>query len=53
MKLARSDFRKSLGLAVVTAALLVAGVAPADAYGDGKQLLRSGMRTDALNKADS
>ena len=52
MKLARSDFRKSLGLAVVTAALLVAGVAHADEYGDVNQFLRSGKLTDALNKAD-
>ena len=52
MTLARSDFRKSLGLAVVTAALLAAGAVRADEYGDVNQLLRSGKLTEALNKAD-
>jgi len=53
MKLARSEFRKSLGLAVITAALLMAGMpAQADEYGDVNQLLRSGKFTEALNKAD-
>ena len=52
MKLARSEIRKSLGLAVLTAALLLAGVTHADEYGDVNQLLRSGKLTEALNKAD-
>ncbi|MEJ8835750.1 nuclear transport factor 2 family protein [Ramlibacter sp. AN1133] len=52
MKLARSEFRKSLGLAVVTAALLMAGIAHADEYGDVNQLLRSGKLTEALSRAD-
>src|SRR3954465_6820825 len=52
MKFARKNLPKSLGLAVLTTALLVAGVARADEYGDVNQLLRSGKLTDALNKAD-
>lgn len=52
MKLARSHFHKTLGLAVLTAALLGAGVARADEYADVNQLLRAGKLTEALNKAD-
>ncbi|MDB5956936.1 tetratricopeptide repeat protein, partial [Ramlibacter sp.] len=52
MKFARKNLPKSLGLAVLTAALLAGGVARADEYGDVNQLLRSGKLTDALNKAD-
>ncbi|WP_460890744.1 tetratricopeptide repeat protein, partial [Ramlibacter alkalitolerans] len=53
MKLARWEFRKSLGLAVVvTATLLATGAARADEYGDVNQLLRSGKATEALAKAD-
>src|SRR4051812_25219433 len=52
MKRARSEFRKSLALAVLSAALLAAGPVRADDYGDVSQLLRSGKLTEALNKAD-
>jgi tetratricopeptide (TPR) repeat protein len=52
MKLARSHFRKTLGLTVLAAALLGAGAARADEYGDVNQLLRSGKMAEALNKAD-
>jgi ketosteroid isomerase-like protein len=52
MKLARSNFPKTLGLVVLTAALLAAGAARADEYGDVNQLLRSGKHAEALGKAD-
>ncbi|MDB5898134.1 MAG: hypothetical protein JWP41_1736, partial [Ramlibacter sp.] len=52
MKLARSNFPKTLGLAVLTAALFAAGAVRADEYGDVNQLLRSGKHAEALNKAD-
>jgi Flp pilus assembly protein TadD len=52
MKLARKQIHKTVGLAVLAAALLAAGAAQADEYGDVNQLLRSGKHTEALNKAD-
>jgi tetratricopeptide (TPR) repeat protein len=52
MKLARKNLPKSLGLAVLTAALLAAGAVRADEYGDVNQLLRSGKHAEALTKAD-
>jgi Flp pilus assembly protein TadD len=52
MKFARSHFPKTLGLAVLSAALLVAGGARADEYVDVNQLLRSGKHSEALAKAD-
>jgi Flp pilus assembly protein TadD len=52
MKLARSHFTRTLGLAVLSAALLATGAARADEYGDVNQLLRAGKLTEALNKAD-
>lgn len=52
MKSARPYFPRTLGLAVLTAALLATGAARADEYGDVNQLLRSGKLTEALNKAD-
>ena len=52
MKLARKNLPKSLGLAVLTAALLTAGAVHADEYGDVNQLLRTGKLPEALNKAD-
>jgi Flp pilus assembly protein TadD len=52
MKLARTNFPKTLGLAVLTAALFAAGAVRADEYGDVNQLLRSGKHADALAKAD-
>jgi tetratricopeptide (TPR) repeat protein len=52
MKLSRMVFPKSLGLAVLAAALLAAGGARADEYGDVNQLLRSGKLPEALQKAD-
>ncbi|RYY99374.1 MAG: tetratricopeptide repeat protein, partial [Comamonadaceae bacterium] len=53
MSVARKNFPGSLGLAVLTAALLAGGgVARADEYGDVNQLLRSGRLPEALTKAD-
>lgn len=52
MKLARTKIPKTLGLAVLAAALLVAGGARADEYGDVNQLLRAGKHPEALAKAD-
>jgi len=52
MKLARTRIPRTLGLAVLTAALFAAGAARADEYGDVNQLLRSGKLTEALTKAD-
>jgi len=52
MKFAPALIRNSLGLAVLAAALLAAGGARADEYGDVNQLLRSGKMAEALNKAD-
>ena len=52
MKLARKHITKTLGLAVLTAALAAAGAARADEYADVNQLLRSGKLTEALTKAD-
>lgn len=52
MKLARTRIHKSLGYAVLAAALLAAGTAHADEYADVNQLLRTGRLPEALNKAD-
>jgi tetratricopeptide (TPR) repeat protein len=52
MKLARTKFPKSLGLAVLAVALLAAGSVRADEYGDVNQLLRSGKHAEALTRAD-
>lgn len=52
MKLARTNIRKTAGLAVLAAALLAGGAVRADEYGDVNQLLRSGRHSEALNKAD-
>lgn len=52
MKLARTNLPKTLGLAVLAAALLAAAPARADEYGDVNQLLRSGKHAEALTKAD-
>jgi ketosteroid isomerase-like protein len=52
MKLARSVFRRSFGLAVLTVALIGATGARADEYGDVNQLLRNGKLSEALTKAD-
>jgi len=52
MKLSRIRIPKSLGLAILSAALLAAGSAYADEYADVNQLMRSGKLTEALNKAD-
>jgi tetratricopeptide (TPR) repeat protein len=52
MTFARSYLPKSLGLAVLAAALLAAPFARADEYGDVSQLLRSGKLPEALAKAD-
>jgi tetratricopeptide (TPR) repeat protein len=53
MTLARTRLPRTLGLAVLTAALLAAGgMARADEYGDVNQLLRSGKLAEALTKAD-
>lgn len=52
MKLARTNFPKTLGLAVLAAALFSAGAARADEYGDVNQLLRTGKHAEALAKAD-
>ncbi|HYE41120.1 MAG TPA: tetratricopeptide repeat protein, partial [Ramlibacter sp.] len=43
---------QTLGLAVLAAALLAAGPARADEYGDVNQLLRSGKHAEALTRAD-
>lgn len=52
MKFARLHFPRTLGLAILGAALLAAGGARADEYGDVNQLLRSGKHGEALTKAD-
>ncbi|MCE3272515.1 MAG: tetratricopeptide repeat protein [Ramlibacter sp.] len=52
MKLARTNFPKTLGLAVLAAALFSAGAARADEYSDVNQLLRTGKHAEALAKAD-
>lgn len=52
MKLARTNLPKTLGLAVLAAALIGVGPARADEYGDVNQLLRSGKHAEALTKAD-
>lgn len=52
MKLARTSIPKTLGLAVLAAALLASAPARADEYADVNQLLRSGRLTEALTKAD-
>ncbi len=53
MTVARTNFPKTLGLAVLTAALLAAGsMARADEYSDVNQLLRAGKLQEALVKAD-
>ncbi|RYY96137.1 MAG: tetratricopeptide repeat protein, partial [Comamonadaceae bacterium] len=53
MSVARKNFPGSLGLAVLTAALLAgSGLVRADEYGDVNQLLRSGKLPEALTKAD-
>ncbi|MFD1580450.1 tetratricopeptide repeat protein, partial [Ramlibacter ginsenosidimutans] len=52
MELSRIRIPKSLGLAVLSLALLAAGAAHADEYGDVNQLMRSGKLPEALNKAD-
>lgn len=52
MKLARTNLPKTLVLATLAAALLSAGAARADEYGDVNQLLRTGKHAEALAKAD-
>lgn len=52
MKLARTSIPKTLGLAVLAAALLASAPVRADEYADVNQLLRSGRFTEALTKAD-
>jgi tetratricopeptide (TPR) repeat protein len=52
MKLARIRIPKSLGLAVLSAALLAAGAVRADEYADVNQLMRTGKLPEALSKAD-
>ena len=52
MKLARSSFPRTAGLAILAAALLCAGAVRADEYGDVNQLLRTGRHAEALAKAD-
>ena len=52
MMFARQNLSKSLGLAVLSAALLAGGMARADEYADVNALLRSGKLQEALNKAD-
>lgn len=52
MELSRIRIPRSLGLAVLSLALLAAGAVHADEYGDVNQLMRSGKLTEALNKAD-
>ena len=52
MKLFRATLPKTLGLAVLSAALLAAGPVRADEYGDVNQLLRSGKHAEALTRAD-
>ncbi|MFI4926275.1 MAG: tetratricopeptide repeat protein [Burkholderiales bacterium] len=52
MELSRIRIPKSLGLAVLSLALLAAGAARADEYADVNQLMRSGKLPEALNKAD-
>jgi tetratricopeptide (TPR) repeat protein len=52
MKLASPGFLKHLARAVLCAALLAAGGAQADAYGDVTELLRSGKLAEALSQAD-
>ncbi|MDE2605385.1 MAG: tetratricopeptide repeat protein, partial [Burkholderiales bacterium] len=52
MKLARTRIPKSLGPAVLAAALLASGAARADDYADVNQLLHTGKVTEALAKAD-
>ncbi|RYF17054.1 MAG: tetratricopeptide repeat protein, partial [Comamonadaceae bacterium] len=52
MKLARTNLPKTLGVAMLAAALFAAVPAHADEYGDVNQLLRSGKHAEALTKAD-
>ena len=52
MKLSGTKFPRTLGLAVLSAALLAAGAVRADEYGDVNQLLRAGKHQEALAKAD-
>ncbi|TWO69096.1 tetratricopeptide repeat protein [Caenimonas sedimenti] len=52
MTLARNRLPKTLGLAVLAAALLASPLVRADEYGDVSQLLRSGKLPEALAKAD-
>jgi tetratricopeptide (TPR) repeat protein len=52
MKLARTKISTTLGRALLAAALLAAGGARADEYGDVNQLLRAGKHAEALAKAD-
>lgn len=52
MTFARMKLPKTLGLAVLTAALLAAGGVRADEYGDVNALLRAGKLGEALTKAD-
>ena len=53
MSVTRTNLPRTLGLAVLTAALLAGGsLARADEYGDVNQLLRTGRLTEALTKAD-
>jgi Flp pilus assembly protein TadD/ketosteroid isomerase-like protein len=52
MELSRIRIPKSLGLAILSLALLAAGPVHADEYGDVNQLMRNGKLTEALNKAD-
>ena len=52
MELSRIRIPRSLGLAVLSLALLAAGGARADEYADVNQLMRSGKLAEALDKAD-
>lgn len=52
MKPARKNVPGLLGLAILSAALAMAGVAHADEYGDVNQLLRAGKHQEAIAKAD-
>jgi Flp pilus assembly protein TadD len=52
MKLASPAFLRRLARTVLATALLAAGAAHADAYGDVTELLRAGKLAEALSQAD-